>query len=431
MCKDKISQDTMFGIKNGKVIHISEVPVKERGLKCNCYCVKCGQPLIARLGEVKEHHFAHHSKCNCNGSVETALHLFAKEVLERNKRLVLPKLSVLYYIEEEKVKFHNEEQQYYWIDTNEYVFLKEGTIDFDKVDTEYVVGDIIADAILYRGERPLIVEVKVTHEVDSIKAKKVKDKDISTIEIDLSKKFENYYEFDRETVEDIIVNDTSIKQWVYHVNYEEYKKRLKAKLEQKLQEKLKKEREENEKKMKYMIQRHDEKVEKIRMLMDLEYQNALRVKWDKELNQDSIWLRECRYLGITKDTVPEFLNKELDGELVFNCDRRIWQTKIFDTFIYRWTKRKQVIKSFSVEYLVEWVKKKSGLPLNEPLIYTRDVEDEFPNIKSLSDVLFEFLLNLSNYNFVKPSDRSLIKKGNPYYWWFDKLDENISNDIVV
>lgn len=34
----------------------------ENGLKCGCSCPSCGGELVARQGEVRVHHFAHHSK---------------------------------------------------------------------------------------------------------------------------------------------------------------------------------------------------------------------------------------------------------------------------------------------------------------------------------------------------------------------------------
>jgi hypothetical protein len=429
MCKDKLSQDTMFGLKEGKVIHISEILIKERGLKCNCTCVKCGQPLVARLGEVNEHYFAHHVKCNCKGSIETALHLFAKEVLQRNKKLVLPKLSVKYYIEEDKVHFLSEEQTCYWREVKEHVFAEHRDITFDKVEIEYAIADIVADAALYKANRHLLVEVKVTHEVDVIKLNKIKEINVSTIEVDLSKEFDNYYEFDRETVESAIINNTSMKRWIYNVNYEGFKKKLQEQLEKQLQEQLRKEKEEHEKKMRYFHQKHEEKIDKIKLLLDAEYQNAKKIKWDKEINQNPLWIRECSYIRVTKDSVPIYLNKEIQGEFIFNCDRRIWQTKLFNIFIYNWNKKSQVIDNVSVKYLVDWVKEKSGLPLNNELIYTKDVEQQFPNIHSLSDVIYDFLVNLSEYNFVKPSNKSLRIKGNHYYWWFEKIEDKIRIEI--
>src|SRR5580658_8030351 len=76
-----------FGLQNGKLVDISSV---ESGLACNCVCPSCGQRLVAKKGEINQHHFAHHNAIECEGAVETALHIYAKNILEKHKRMVLP-----------------------------------------------------------------------------------------------------------------------------------------------------------------------------------------------------------------------------------------------------------------------------------------------------------------------------------------------------
>ena len=45
----------------------------ENGLKCGCACPSCGGELVARQGEVRVHHFAHHSKTECRHALEASL----------------------------------------------------------------------------------------------------------------------------------------------------------------------------------------------------------------------------------------------------------------------------------------------------------------------------------------------------------------------
>ena len=61
----------------GRTVHISSVP---RGLDCNCVCQYCEQPLVAKKGAVKEHHFAHYRE-NSGCSLESWLHATAKQML--------------------------------------------------------------------------------------------------------------------------------------------------------------------------------------------------------------------------------------------------------------------------------------------------------------------------------------------------------------
>ena len=50
--------------ENNNLVQIENV---ERGLACKCTCFECGETVIARKGDIKEHHFAHASnKESCN-----------------------------------------------------------------------------------------------------------------------------------------------------------------------------------------------------------------------------------------------------------------------------------------------------------------------------------------------------------------------------
>ncbi|WP_231975240.1 competence protein CoiA family protein [Geopseudomonas guangdongensis] len=83
---------TMYVAMNGQqqLVTVQEV---ERGLACGCTCIECGEVLIARKGEQKEHHFAHHSnKESCEVRRESLLHLFAKQVIREAMGLQMPHL---------------------------------------------------------------------------------------------------------------------------------------------------------------------------------------------------------------------------------------------------------------------------------------------------------------------------------------------------
>ena len=68
----------------GSLLRIDEV---RRGLGCNCLCPGCETPLVARKGELKAHHFAHHtpppeSTLSC---AESALHKWAKNIVAKQR----------------------------------------------------------------------------------------------------------------------------------------------------------------------------------------------------------------------------------------------------------------------------------------------------------------------------------------------------------
>jgi competence CoiA-like predicted nuclease len=71
------------------LIYISEV---ENGLGCDCVCPSCKKILIAKQGKKKIHHFAHYEVADCGYGLQTALHIKAKEILEKYKTFKIPLL---------------------------------------------------------------------------------------------------------------------------------------------------------------------------------------------------------------------------------------------------------------------------------------------------------------------------------------------------
>ncbi|OJF94700.1 hypothetical protein [Alkalibacterium sp. 20] len=71
-----------------KLLHISEIEALESGLKCNCLCSNCGARLQAKLPKTKKDfkpRVAHHNADTCAFATETAIHLKAKEIIEKEK----------------------------------------------------------------------------------------------------------------------------------------------------------------------------------------------------------------------------------------------------------------------------------------------------------------------------------------------------------
>ncbi|WPJ97643.1 competence protein CoiA family protein [Coraliomargarita algicola] len=192
-----------FGILDEELIHISKV---DKGLSCNCTCPSCGHPLVAKKGEKTMHHFAHYRGGECATALETALHLAAKKILSKEKKIVIPAVILKFDSYAEHV-----------------VLAGEQTIEFDQVIEERKTEDIVPDIIAIKGESKLLIEIKVTHEVDERKLKKIKRLGLSTIEIDLSKG-------DRELTEDLlrelIVGNVENKEWLYNAHANRIKERF-------------------------------------------------------------------------------------------------------------------------------------------------------------------------------------------------------------
>lgn len=154
----------------------------ERGLACNCTCFECGEAVIARKGEIKEHHFAHVSnKESCAINPESVLHKYAKEVILEAIGLMLPPLP------------DSDDEAAWW--------------SFEKVLPEFSLGLIRPDLVAYFDGEPILIEIAVTHFVDHDKLKKIETFKSKCLEIDLSKLLNSEIEIpSREAKKQILEN---------------------------------------------------------------------------------------------------------------------------------------------------------------------------------------------------------------------------------
>lgn len=387
-----------FGLKNGRIIHISEVTEDERGLKCNCICPKCKQRLIARLGDKRIRHFAHNNE-QCRYALETSLHIFAKEVLESSLKMYIPRLSIEYRNNYTKLEDFDKEDMYY---SNEYelkekVILKKREIFFDRVELEKRIDNIIPDVVLYKNGQPLIIEIAVTHFINDDKRNKIIKQGISTIEINLQRIKFDYHNFDREEVANLIINDVQYKQWIYNRKVEEEKKKIIEENKLFLEEESRIREKEEKRRMEYILkqeQKHDLKIKRLKELLEpSNYKKKLTV-FDQKLETDKLWIQISKVLSLDKDNMPLFLNTSVEGVLAFECDPRIWQSYILKKFVLG--RKGKIIKVFNV---IKWIKNHSSLPTNKDLLYTKDV---FSNgIPDLTDAVIEYLMLLREYGFLE------------------------------
>lgn len=192
----------IYALRNNELVHISQV---ESGLACKSICPACGAPLIARKGSRMMHHFAHHNAEECKYGYETSLHLAAKEIIAATKRIWLPEVRVTFDYRSDEL-------------------LMEATeIEVDDVTLEKILDTIIPDIIITINGKTLIIEIYVTHAIDDIKLKKIRDLNISTLEIDLSK-IDTV--IDESKLKEIIVGASSEKQWKYNSLAEQWKERF-------------------------------------------------------------------------------------------------------------------------------------------------------------------------------------------------------------
>ena len=123
----------IYALKDGEITSIADV---ESGLKCGCVCPACGEPLVAKKGSKVMHHFAHHAGTNCEYGYQTSLHLAAKDILSKAKKMVIPRVSFTFPGTNKSELISGEKE-----------------IPIDSVELEKRFDDIIPDIVVYsRGK---------------------------------------------------------------------------------------------------------------------------------------------------------------------------------------------------------------------------------------------------------------------------------------
>lgn len=202
------SNELIYGLDaDGNTIHISKV---DSGLACKCVCPACDHVLIAKKGKKQAHHFAHYNAgVSCKHVAETNAHIWAKDVLEREKRLVIPAV----------IAEHGE-------NTHEVSPAK--IYEFAHARLEKRLGTIVPDVMLETASgAQLIVEVRVTHASEEAKLETLHRENLSAIEIDL-RHFRT--SSDRQAVEEALLTDAP-REWLSNAKQAKFDEHLRNRLE--------------------------------------------------------------------------------------------------------------------------------------------------------------------------------------------------------
>lgn len=175
---------------DGRRVDITSV---ENGLQCRCVCFDCGQPVIAKQGPKLRWHFAHHAPTNCRPTPESELHFFAKTLLADELWLWIPAA---------RIKAGSDSRE----------ISKRRRYAFSEVRVEKADGNVRPDLILVeRGGKALHVEIFVRHRVDPAKLEKLKARDISSVEIDLS-----HLDWDDRSGWKTTILETAPRDWLHN-----------------------------------------------------------------------------------------------------------------------------------------------------------------------------------------------------------------------
>lgn len=143
-----------LGLKDGDIVHIDDVV---SGLACKTFCSFCNSPFVAKKGS-RQHHFAHYQNPDCGNSLESGLHLLAKQIIKNSKTIKVPSH---FGVKELKIKSCELEEK----------------VSNIRPDVKLVLSD----------EEILFVEIAVTNKVNDEKKNRLRTIGVPTIEILLNR----------------------------------------------------------------------------------------------------------------------------------------------------------------------------------------------------------------------------------------------------
>ena len=187
---------SLFGLNEfNELVHVSEVA---RGLACQCRCVVCHEPLVARQGTLRDHHFAHISQREaCASSFESLLHRYAKQLLLQARALCVPVTPTIAGVLGAKG------------DGQPHVLHAAGGIQ-----AEASLGRIRPDLLLTTGDGVLIaIEMAYSSFCDADKIQQFEQLGLPALEIDLSHLTPDG--FAPEAVRHAVLDGLAHKRWVW------------------------------------------------------------------------------------------------------------------------------------------------------------------------------------------------------------------------
>lgn len=182
----------------GQDSRLAPIHTVSRGLACLCRCIVCGEAVIARQGEIREWHYAHVSnREDCLISGETVLHLLVKQCIkDGGGALKVPDRPPGRALPDPFEKS-----------------IKDGWIQFDRIDLEVSLEGVRPDLIGYAGDHLVAIEVAYSSFCDLDKAQQLENLNLSTLEIDI--RMFDPMNYDEDAVRHAVLAQVEHKRWIY------------------------------------------------------------------------------------------------------------------------------------------------------------------------------------------------------------------------
>lgn len=203
----------------------------DKGLACNCTCVACDAPLIARQGQERIWHFAHHREANCPYATEAAIHWMAKQMISERGGLFVPHRELSKTV-------HG--KHHVWSETLSVNVQEAGFQSIMACSIEKNIGGRSPelgcrrpDLVARLNGLPLAIEIYNTHAVDFEKSRWLEKNGFSVLEIDVSDLAPLPTDAYKDVLEHRLFGTAQYSLWLAHMGDKEAQDRLKE-LEQAL-----------------------------------------------------------------------------------------------------------------------------------------------------------------------------------------------------
>ena len=394
---------------DNKIITISEIPqnLQDRhSTEWECVCPFCGKPVYAKKGLKREHHFAHYSdmeKCNIAYANQTALHLMAKQIIAEEKKFAVPPIEIPW--EDLDLKTDNPEVLNYLEEIDIYQYSGAALISCSDCVLEKRLAGIIPDVIAKTKYGDFLIEIFVSHAVDYEKIAKTEALKLPMLEIDLSEYKDK--EVTRAELKKILLTEYTHTEWLCYPSPEKILDSARAyynKEYRQAKEEAREQKRKQEEKEKWKLQKKEASTKAyIALMQPSEYAKRL-----KSLRDDNTFKQAANEFRFFRPELewPFYLDIPITGEIVFKCDRRIWQGYLFHRWIYNRKEKGSLIPVTTVDnhlgiFDAIMNQKEIPIPVDKSLMYSFSVNlFNRQKIHFPTDVIFKYLQYLSNLGFI-------------------------------
>lgn len=226
-------------VPTGKEVLIDDVP---SGLVCDCICVGCGVQVVARKGDEKIHHFAHKPKASadevvCPFNAERAVFWMCRKILMESDKFCLPGLTWHW---SDRSNFLSQSDDIVQKITEKQEIIFDQVFFPDPLENSYN-SDV---AILTIGNHRLAITmgfgiIALPSSWELSKPYKHNEEILSHLIVQV----ENFYKIFKERKKDfrnilqeILLESTDNKTWVYHLREDKLRNSFKEQVDKKLAE---------------------------------------------------------------------------------------------------------------------------------------------------------------------------------------------------